>query len=82
MERLQKLAPARWLQISCSADRGCRWERLIRDESDLDKLDHTLLFLQQMVRVDGTPSFEGGKVDVTNWLVPLKPNERQLEAVS
>jgi hypothetical protein len=69
----EKLAPARWLQICCTADRGARWERLIRDESELDKPDRTLLFLQQMVRVDGTRSFEGGPEDVTNWLVPLKP---------
>ncbi len=68
----EKLAPARWLQICCTKDRGARWERLIRDESDLDKPDHTLLFLQQMVKVDGTRSFEGGPEDVTNWLVPLK----------
>ena len=69
----EELAPARWLQICCTAERGSRWERLIRDESDLDKPDRALLFLQQMVRVDGTRSFEGGAEDITTWLVPLKP---------
>lgn len=69
----EELAPARWLQISCTVDRGARWERLIRDESELDKPDRMVPFLQQLKRVDGTPTFEGGPEDVTNWLIPLKP---------
>ncbi len=42
----EKLAPARWLRISCTSDRGSTWAKFIRDESELGKPDRTLLFLQ------------------------------------
>jgi len=69
----EKLAPARWLQISCTNDSGARWTKLIRDKSELLKPDRMLFFLQELKRIDGQPSFEGGQEDVTNWLVPLRP---------
>ena len=69
----EKLAPARWLQISCTNDRGARWETLIRNNSELSKPDHTMLFLTQLKRIDGTPCYEGGHEGITNWLIQLTP---------
>ncbi|MDP2805775.1 MAG: hypothetical protein Q8O24_07510 [Gallionellaceae bacterium] len=68
----EKLAPARWLQISGAGDGGCTWAQLIRDESELDKPDRTLILLQGLKRIDGTPAYDGGEEGVTNWLIPLK----------
>lgn len=72
----EKLAPARWLQISCigsSGNRRCTWVQLIMDESELSKPDRTLHLMQQLKRVDGQPAYEGGAEGVMNWLVSLKP---------
>ena len=68
----EELAPARCLQISGTVDKGARWAMLIQDESELDKPDPALILLQGLKRVDGTPSYVGGKEGIVNWLVPLK----------
>ena len=69
----EELAPARWLQISGIKDGGATWAQLIQDESALHKPDRTLLLMQQLKRIDGTPAYEGGAEGVTNWLVELRP---------
>lgn len=73
----EKLAPARWLQVSCTGNRGSTWAQLILDESELSKPDRTLLFIQQLKRVDGQPVYDGGQEGITNWLVSLKPESKQ-----
>jgi len=69
----EKLAPARWLQISCTGNRGSTWAQLIRDESELSKPDRTLLLMQQLKRLDGQPAYDGDSEGGRNWLVSLKP---------
>ena len=68
----EKLAPARWLRISCDDDGGATWAKLVQEESELLKPDRTLLLMQHLKRVDGQPAYEGGPEGVTNWLIPLK----------
>jgi hypothetical protein len=67
----EKLAPARWLQISGTGNRGSTWAQLIRDESELDKPDRALILLQELKRLDGTPAYDGGAEGITNCLVEL-----------
>lgn len=68
----EELAPARWLQLSCTKDGGATWARLTRDDSALEKPDRTLLLMQGLKRIDGTPSFEDGADGVVTWLISLK----------
>ena len=68
----EELTPARWLQISGTKDVGATWAKLIRDENALDKPDRTLLLMQRLIRIDGTPAYEGGSECVRSWLIPLK----------
>lgn len=72
----EKLAPARWLQVSCTGDRGATWAQLIRNESELSEPDRTPLFMQQLKHIDGQPACDGGTEGVTNWLVSLKPGRK------
>lgn len=72
----EKLAPARWLQISCirsCGDRRATWAQLIENESELTEPDRTLFLMQQLKRVDGQPVYDGRTEGVTNWSVSLKP---------
>jgi len=69
----EKFAPARWLMVSSTSDRGATWAKLIRDKSELSEPDRTLLLMQQLKRLDGQPAYVGGTEGVTNWLVSLKP---------
>ncbi len=69
----EKLAPARWLQLSCTGDRGASWAKLIRDESELVEPDRELRLVQNLKRLDGQPCFDGGTEDILKWLIELKP---------
>jgi len=68
----EKLAPARWLRISCFNDKSCTWAELIQNESKLSEPDRTLILMQQLKRLDDKPVYDGGPDGVTNWLLPLK----------
>ncbi len=77
----EKLAPAHWLKLSCTDDRGATWAQLIRDDIELSKPDQTLLVIQQLKSLDGHPVYEGSSEDILNWLVLLKPSPADLCAV-
>jgi hypothetical protein len=68
----EKLAPARWLQISGTAG-GSTWTRLIKDKNALEKPDPGLILMQGLVRIDGTQAFDEDTDVVSKWLVELKP---------
>jgi hypothetical protein len=68
----KQLAPARWICLSRLGDGGSTWATLIRDESELQKQDPTLLFMQQLKRLDGRPAYIGGPEGVTNCLITLR----------
>ena len=69
----EKLAPARWLQISRNSG-GSYWAELIQEDSKLSEQDHTLLLKQQLKRFYGKRLYGGGTEDgFTNWFIPLKP---------
>lgn len=68
----EKLAPARWLQISGTAG-GSTWARLIKDENALEKPDPGLILMRGLVRIDGTQAFDEDTDVVSTWLVELKP---------
>ena len=73
----QQLDPARWIRLSRLGDEGSTWATLIREECELRKPDATLLFFQQLKRVDGRPAYSGGAEGVTNTLIPLRLAQTQ-----
>lgn len=70
----EKLAPARWLQLSVIGDYGFTWAQLLQDETASSDSDPTLHLMQQLKRLDGKPIYDGDAEGVMNLIIALKPD--------